>query len=284
MSWSSKRTILTQELLRVLLRCSPELLWAITAAHGSEIVKRMQFARYGQRFRCEIVESALKAYKDIKEKDDSGEKPMNRNKAWKRIEREKNKRRKKESWYKKGGYDTVVFVPDTPKSTLAKEYRREISKTNIKMKVVETSGRSLKKQLQKSDPIGKKGCTDERCMICRKGGKGDCRKRNVTYKIDCQRCNMKYVGETSRNAFSRSLEHQKAYENKDKESPLHQHTIDKHPDTPPPDFKMSVISTHENALTRQISESVAINNAAESTLMNSKMEWRQNALPECNSG
>ena len=31
---------------------------------------------------------------------------------------EKEKRQEREAWYKRGGYDSVIFVPTTPKSDL----------------------------------------------------------------------------------------------------------------------------------------------------------------------
>merc|ERR1712240_313932 len=43
-SWSSKRTILTQEGLRILLRCSRNLPWEIKAGHMSNFTKSMQFS------------------------------------------------------------------------------------------------------------------------------------------------------------------------------------------------------------------------------------------------
>ena len=81
---------------------------------------RLQYSGYNRKFRAQIAKSALKAYREIKRKDETGEKPMYRNKAWKRKERRKDKRDKKTQWYKKGGYDTVVFVPCTPNSELKK--------------------------------------------------------------------------------------------------------------------------------------------------------------------
>ena len=62
------------------------------------------------------MDSALKAYKTRREAEMRGERPMHRPKGWKKGEREAEKSRKKESWYKKEGNEAVIFVPATPGS------------------------------------------------------------------------------------------------------------------------------------------------------------------------
>ena len=80
--WGSKRTILTQEVLRILLNCSMRLPWEIVAGHVKEMMLCMQYSGYDQRFRTEVVKSALKAYKNIRERDTRGETPMYRQRGW----------------------------------------------------------------------------------------------------------------------------------------------------------------------------------------------------------
>ena len=128
-------------------------------------MKRMQYSGYTCRFREQIAKSGLKAYEEIKEKDRKGEVPMYRTKKWNRNERQQQKREKKKSWYKKGGYDTVVFVPPTPKSELKKLYENEIKKTDFKIKVVETAGIPIKRMLQKSQPFPDSKCRNEERYI-----------------------------------------------------------------------------------------------------------------------
>ena len=67
-----KRTVLTQELLRVMLRCSPLLEWEVTVEHLNTMMKRIQYSGYGQAYRAQILKSALSAYDTIKEKDKNG--------------------------------------------------------------------------------------------------------------------------------------------------------------------------------------------------------------------
>ena len=82
--WNSKRTILTQEVLRILLNCSRELQalycrevpWATVISHVNNMMLRLQYSGYDQKFRAEVVRSALKAYNRLVELDASGEQPL----------------------------------------------------------------------------------------------------------------------------------------------------------------------------------------------------------------
>ena len=60
-----KRTVLTQEVLRVLLNCNPEIPWERTVDHVNNMIKRMQYSGYSKGFRYEVVQSARHAYKKI---------------------------------------------------------------------------------------------------------------------------------------------------------------------------------------------------------------------------
>ena len=153
----SKRNILTAEVMRVLLRCSPLLEWSQTAAHVSEMMKRIQHAGYGQTFREQITKSALNKYKIMLQKDKNNECPLYRNKEWKRTEREIKKRENKNNWFKKGDKKTetksVLFVPATPNSKLQKIYKEIIKKHQIEIKVIEKAGQQIKQIIQTSDPF-----------------------------------------------------------------------------------------------------------------------------------
>ena len=141
------------------MRCSRDLTWAQKANHLSNFTKSMQYSGYGQKFRAEIIRSALTAYKTVREEDEKGKKPLYRKKEWKRMDRERGKRRKKQDWFKKGGAETVVFVPATPNSILKKKYEDEINNTGIKMKVVERRGLTLLSKLKRGITLTK-GCRE----------------------------------------------------------------------------------------------------------------------------
>ncbi|KAL9954933.1 hypothetical protein ACROYT_G042522 [Oculina patagonica] len=101
---------------------------------------RLQYSGYNQKFRTEVVRSALTAYNRLIELDASGETPLYRPREWRKLDRAREKRRKREIWFKKGGFDTVIFVPATPGSQLKHRYMREIKETGFKVRVVEQSG------------------------------------------------------------------------------------------------------------------------------------------------
>ena len=46
LSWSTKRTVLTQEVLRVLLNCSKHIPWESVTEKVQEMVLRMQYTGY----------------------------------------------------------------------------------------------------------------------------------------------------------------------------------------------------------------------------------------------
>jgi len=61
--WQSKQTILTQQVLRVLLNCSNKLPWERTIEHVNLMVLRIQYSGYEKKFRFEVVRSTLNAYR-----------------------------------------------------------------------------------------------------------------------------------------------------------------------------------------------------------------------------
>ena len=69
-----KRTVLTQEVLRVMTHCSPFLPINIRNEHTNEIMKRIQFSGYPKEFRFDVYNSAQKAYTKLKEDEECGRK------------------------------------------------------------------------------------------------------------------------------------------------------------------------------------------------------------------
>ena len=109
------------------------------------MMKRLQFSGYGQVYRAQLLKSALSAYDSIVRKDAEGIEPMYRPREWNKESREEEKRAKKENWFKKGGAETVIFVPNTPGSELKKRYMKAIQNSDVRtVKVVEGTGRSSK--------------------------------------------------------------------------------------------------------------------------------------------
>eukprot|EP00794_Sanderia_malayensis_P005665 gene5665-6361_t len=82
-----KRTVLTQEVLRVLLNCSIYVSWEEIAQNISSMVLQMQCSGFSKNLRFEIVTSALKAYDKIHRKVEGGEHPLYHLYEWNREER-----------------------------------------------------------------------------------------------------------------------------------------------------------------------------------------------------
>ena len=129
---------------------------------------------------------------------------------------------------------TVVFVPQTENSMLAKMLRQEeahLSKvTGYRVKYVEKSCQNLGSQLVRSNPWSGMDCRLVGCLLCTtksKTGKNlnqSCSKRNLTYQTWCQTCKERdeegreeedkkevklytYVGETAKSSHERGGGH-----------------------------------------------------------------------------
>ena len=95
------------------------------------------------------------------------------------------------------------------------------------------------------------------------------------YSYTCKKCPdiNKYTGETSRNLYTRDLEHR---DNKNKNSWMHSHQQEKH-EGAEPDFKMKVERIYKDPLSRQASEAVFIRRT-NGNVLNSKIEFNQPQL------
>ena len=283
MSTNMKRTILTQEMVRIMLHCSTNLPYEIKVKHLNEFILRMQYSGYNKEFRYDVTNSAMKAYASILEKEASGEKPVHRAKNWKRDERRKEKVNKKANWYKNSGSETVIFVPYTPHSQLKSIYMAIIKNSKFKIKIVEKAGINIKRRIHKPNAVRKDGCNRDDCFVCKSGGKGSCSTNSVRYDIQCEQgCGMKaiYEGETSYNGYTRGKEHENSYENKEDTSVLWKHCVDKH-ESRRVAFKMNVKKSFgKDAMMRQIHEGVTIQNTPRERLLNSRSEWNIIRVPE----
>ena len=142
MSIKSKRTILTQQCLRIMLNCSEELEITIRNGHLTYFMARMQASGYDHEFRLEVLKSAKKAYEKLKERENQGG-MLHRPRTLNRIERRKERLEKKKNWYGTTKYETVLFVPATPNSELQQKLQDKANESKVKMKVVERSGTKL---------------------------------------------------------------------------------------------------------------------------------------------
>ena len=281
-----KRTSLTQEVIRILRNCRKELPWEEKAEHLSDLAARMKASGYSEKFRCEIINAGLRGYEKMSQIEESGGRPINRLRSDNASERKQEKLRNKITWHKKGGYNVPIFIPYTPKGELARIVRdiseRDKSRKYVRFRVVEESGISFKNLLQKSDPWSKSKCTRADCFPCTTTDKGgNCSKSNVTYQIVCLRCQDQgivshYKGETSRNMYSRGVEHLRDLKGKSDDSPLWMHCVEHH-ESEIVSFKMELTGTFQKPLARQVMEGIQIHSFS-GVAINRKQEYRQPAV------
>ena len=280
MSISNKRTILTQECLRIILNCNTNVGWEKIAEHLTFFMARMQASGYDHQFRLEILKSAMNAHTKMKEEEKEGKK-IYRKRDWKRNERRQEREKRKKNWYTKGEYTSVLFIAATPDSELRKKLQEEINKTDVKIKVIERSGMKIIRHLQQNDPFKEKMCdSKETCLVCTGPNPGNCRDTGVTYRIDCSDdCNYKYTGQTGKNAYTRGKKHDQDYKAKGDNSALWKHCVNVH-NGEPQLFKMSVVDKCRNDPTkRKILESVRMQKVPIELMMNSRSEWNSARLP-----
>ena len=162
-------------------------------------------------------------------------------------------------------------------------YEEVIRQSGIRMKVVERTGRTLKSQLQTSNPFREPNCGREDCFVCTTFGQGNCNTESITYKIDCSGTNCAksiYKGESAHNAYTRGGEHAGRLAARDlSNSPLWRHCMEQHGGEMQT-FLMSVTGSYRNdAMLRQVTEAVQISNTDESMRMNDRAEWNMTRVP-----
>ena len=192
---------------------------------------------------------------------------------------------------------SVIFVPYTNQSGLAKELREKESKleniTGDKIKIVERGGRKLEDLIASKDPWKGNDCGRENCFLCStkmltgKQSNRDCTKRNILYEIKCITCEdvekekideicgedekrkkemekqlqiPQYIGESSRSAFERGFEHLNNLARLSSHSHMLRHHVTAHEGLEFEDVKwgMSILDYKRSAFERQLSEAVLI--------------------------
>ena len=185
LSWRTKRTVHTQEGVRILSRCHESLPWTTKAGHLTRLSARMAASGYPAQFRADVITSALKAFQKIKERADSGVRPVHRPDNLDKVRRTEDKVWKSKTWFRRGGFATTLFVPPTPGGELAGLLQAAVARDSqgrgVKIRVVERAGQSLKARLQTSDPSPKLPCSEARCLPCNSGELGTCRSNGIVY-------------------------------------------------------------------------------------------------------
>jgi hypothetical protein len=118
-------------------------------------MKRMQLAGYDEKYRKNTLTNALRIYDRMVQEDSQGTIPVNRPKKWQEKERADIMRKKMHNWSTKGGCIAPIFVPSTPNGELAKELKAMADMEAVpgmKFKIIESGGRTLKQEVQRSNP------------------------------------------------------------------------------------------------------------------------------------
>ena len=130
-------------------------------------------------------------------------------------------KKKKGSWLNTSDsvqYQTVLFIPATTNSSLARMIRRceenNSQERNVRIKVVESSGRSVKNTMAYNYPWAPEVCRDPNCFPCSTGSvqRVSCRKPGMAYRIFCILCSgvgisSVYEGETGKCLYERGKKH-----------------------------------------------------------------------------
>ena len=290
MPYSMKKTCLIQEVVRILRNTSRKLDKCVKTAFLSEFCLRLKESGYPDKMRYEIVKRGVEVYEKQLERDENNICPLYRPKRYEDETRKNKKHRAQMSWYKP--YDTVLFIPPTPNSELAKKFKEIVEKQKaeggIKIKVVEKAGVKLGSLLPGLRE--KEDCGRENCFVHTTGGKGMCNRENIVYKGQCLTCSDRgkesvYIGETSRSGFVRGKQHMDAIGNHTKsQSNAFARHISEYHNSQETKFKLDIVKYNKTPLERQVREEVEIVRAKADIMMNSKMEYFQPGIRKLKFG
>ena len=140
----------------------------------------------------------------------------------------------------------------------------------------------MKRVLQTSNPLKSPGCSSPDCLPCEggRGEGGDCRGCGVNYQLECQLCPgdamSVYIGESSRNLFTRTQEHLSNFRRGEQNLFILKHQSSSHQGEEP-SYKAVVTANTKDCLTRQVREAVLLRRS-QVPVLNGKSEWHHPAL------
>ena len=289
-----KRATMSNDALRRLLCCSPNLEEHKRVEVMEEYARMLRRSGYSQKFRHEIISDAVQGFENMQRREQEGGQPVDRPRSYDEEGRRRRKEEKRGRWYRKEPRGTniregALIIPPTPDGELAKALKRaceeELKGSKINLSVQERGGRQLGQVLGTSVPGAskRKHCQRPRCFPCNTGQEGVCRRTGVGYEISCSICEQticsKYAGETGRNLFKRGDEHLNDLEKRVAEKPLWKHIQEKHGGRMEVDifehFNMTLKGIFFKPQRRKADEGVRISHLNPDTRMNSKDEFRQ---------
>ena len=189
-------------------------------------------------------------------------------------------------------YDSVLFVPASQGSQLAKEIQN-IEAANrqgrtTRIKVVELAGQTVRNTIARNYPWSFEGYDSEECFHCKTNQKPtiSCRRPGVGYTITCTLCGVlaQYQGESGRNMFSRGKDHLREFRGRVSSNCMVIHSNRYHHGSRDLTYKMEPTGVFNTALDRQLDESMRLKFSSASIILNSGSEWRGESIPRASFG
>ena len=253
------------------------------------LAEMMMISGYPEEFRAGVIQSAVIGYQRLASACERGERPLYRPRVWQQETRRRMKKLKKAAWHRPA--DSVLFVPATPNAELAEGVRKvleeEAPRLGMDIRVVETGGLSLKRQLVRTDLVAGQPCRQEDCPPCLSGQKGGLlhQRSGALYRGSCLLCpelgrgSAVYTGETGYSGYTRLCQHAEEIRRRDQSNAFSKHLREEHPDHEgdPGVFNFEVVRTFQKPVERQVAESVEIHCCQANQVLNSKSEWEQPA-------
>lgn len=278
-----RMSVLVEEGMRRLRNCARGLDGEVRRRVMTSWAMKLRRSGYPATTRHQVISEAVTKFRKMCETEDSGGRPIHRPREWCRAARRLEKERKSTNWHKSSEDKiSAPLIIDPTAGELTEKLRAACKKfgdsQGLEVSVRLRAGRSVASDC-KPEPLRKPECGREKCLCCSSGNPGGCEINSVGYKIWCGGCQragveVKYDGETGRNAHSRGLDHQRDLEGEKDESPLWKHCQLEH-DEEKQEFKMEVLKSFKSCLERQINEAVRITSSKADIQMNSKSEFHQ---------
>ena len=126
-----------------------------------------------------------------------------------------------------------MMIAATPNSELKKMIQKRLKDLGLMetVRIIEKPGQKFIDILKNNIKKKKKAiCPEENCLIGKNPKGGNCRTNEIVYEITCKQCDNVYIGESSRNGHTRSIEHMEQMLRNDESSVLMRHRREKHND------------------------------------------------------
>jgi hypothetical protein len=263
-----KMSVIIEEGLIRMRICSIGMDRKVTKEVMERWARKLQRSGYPASVRHQAIKEAIQA------------------REWQKAARRLDKETKPANWHKTDPTQIsapLIVDPTSGKLTAKlKEKCQQFQKTSgMSVKVRERAGLSVRSDA-KSEPLRSKGCQRINCLCCSQGKPGNCERNSVGYRISCEGCLgdgrwAHYEGETSRNSFSRGIEHQEDLKSEKEDSPLWKHCLLEHQGVKQV-FIMKPLKNFSSCLQRQVNEAVRITSSKATVIMNSKSEWHQSPI------